>query len=162
MKKKLILSAILLILSGLFWLEERYITRVSSLKSSVNFEEKLLPPKPSPSWDLTPQTQFGGQAKLGDKREKVKVTRVIDGDTIELGDGRRVRYIGIDTPETVDPRKPVECFGKEAAAKNRELVDGKMVEMEKDASETDKYGRLLRYIYVPSTSSGLGDNLWIN
>lgn len=75
------------------------------------------------------------------------VKRVIDGDTIELEDGERVRYIGIDTPETVDPRKPVQCFGKEASLANRELVGGKSVRLEKDVSNKDKYGRLLRYVY---------------
>lgn len=78
----------------------------------------------------------------------VKVTRVIDGDTIEIEGDQRIRYIGIDTPETVDPRKPVQCFGKEASNKNKELVEGKEVKLEKDISETDKYGRLLRYVYV--------------
>ncbi len=79
--------------------------------------------------------------------ENYLVKRVIDGDTIELENGERVRYIGIDTPETVDPRKPVQCFGKEAARANRELVEGKLVRLEKDFSDKDKYGRLLRYIY---------------
>lgn len=76
------------------------------------------------------------------------VSRVVDGDTIELGTGERVRYIGIDTPETVDPRKEVQCFGKEASAKNKELVEGKEVRLVKDVSDKDKYGRLLRYVYV--------------
>lgn len=80
--------------------------------------------------------------------EKVLVTRVIDGDTIEIEGDKRVRYLGIDTPETVDPRRPVQCFGKEATAKNKELVEGKYVRLEKDITETDKYGRLLRYVYV--------------
>ncbi len=84
----------------------------------------------------------------GAEREKMSVKRVVDGDTIELADGRKVRYIGIDTPETVDPRKPVQCFGREAATKNRELVENKEVELEKDLSDTDRYGRLLRYVYV--------------
>jgi len=79
------------------------------------------------------------------------VVRVIDGDTIELSDGSKVRYIGIDTPETVHPSKPVECFGKEASNQNKELVEGKEVRLEKDVSERDKYGRLLRYIYVNGT-----------
>ena len=79
------------------------------------------------------------------------VTRVIDGDTIEIEGGIKVRYIGIDTPETVDPRKPVQCFGVEASNKNKELVSGKRVRLEKDISETDKYGRLLRYVYVGDT-----------
>jgi micrococcal nuclease len=65
-----------------------------------------------------------------------------------LEGGQRVRYIGIDTPETVDPRRPVGCFGKEASTKNKELVEGKRVRLEKDVSETDSNGRLLRYIYI--------------
>lgn len=77
-----------------------------------------------------------------------KVSRVVDGDTIQLENGQKVRYIGIDTPETVDPRKPVQCFGREASNKNKELVEGKEVHLVKDVSETDKYGRLLRYVYV--------------
>ncbi len=81
----------------------------------------------------------------------VKVTRVIDGDTIEIEGGERVRYIGMDTPETVDPRKPVQCFGVEASNKNKELVEGKMVRLEKDITDRDKYNRLLRYVYVGDT-----------
>lgn len=80
-----------------------------------------------------------------------KVARVVDGDTIKLESGEVVRYIGIDTPETVDPRKPVQCYGKEASDRNRELVEGKEVKMEKDISNTDKYGRLLRYIWLDGT-----------
>lgn len=76
------------------------------------------------------------------------VTKVIDGDTIEIEGGKRVRYIGIDTPETVHPSKPVECYGKEASSKNLDLVLNKKVKLVKDVSETDKYGRLLRYVYV--------------
>lgn len=78
----------------------------------------------------------------------VLVTRVIDGDTIEIEGGQKVRYIGIDTPETVDPRTSVQCYGKEAAAKNRELVEGKKVRLEKDITDKDKYNRLLRYVFV--------------
>lgn len=79
---------------------------------------------------------------------QVLVTRVVDGDTIEISGGQKVRYIGIDTPETVHPEKPIQCFGKEASQKNKELVEGKLVRLEKDVSETDKYGRLLRYVYL--------------
>lgn len=85
------------------------------------------------------------------KNQEAKVIRVIDGDTIEIEGGQRVRYIGIDTPEIVDPRTTVQCFGKEASAKNRKLVEGKVVQLEKDVSETDKYGRLLRYVYIDQT-----------
>ena len=76
------------------------------------------------------------------------VTRVIDGDTIEIQGGEKVRYIGVDTPETKHPRKPVQCFGRQAAEKNKQLVEGKMVRLEKDVSEADRYGRLLRYVYA--------------
>ncbi len=72
------------------------------------------------------------------------VSRVIDGDTVELSTGQRVRYIGIDAPEVTGP----ECYALEAKAKNAELVEGKWVRLEKDVSETDRYGRLLRYVWV--------------
>ena len=81
-------------------------------------------------------------------KHRVKVVRVIDGDTIEIEGGQKVRYIGIDTPETVDPNRPIGCYGKEASYKNKELVEGKIVFLEKDVSETDKYERLLRYIWL--------------
>lgn len=79
------------------------------------------------------------------------VRKVVDGDTIEVEDraGRKkVRYIGIDTPETVDPRRPVGCFGKRASDENKKLVEYGTVFLEKDISDTDKYGRLLRYVYI--------------
>lgn len=76
--------------------------------------------------------------------ENVFVKRVIDGDTVELDSGLRLRYIGIDTPEM----NPVECYSRQATEKNRELVEGKEVRLEKDVSETDRYGRLLRYVWV--------------
>lgn len=78
----------------------------------------------------------------------VKVVNVVDGDTIKIETGEIVRYIGIDTPETVHPDKPVQCYGKEASDKNTEFVEGKTIELEKDVSEKDKYGRLLRYIWL--------------
>ena len=82
---------------------------------------------------------------------QAQVVRVIDGDTIEVsmgGELYKVRYIGIDTPETKHPEKPVEWMGQEASTKNEGLVGGKIVELEKDVSETDRYGRLLRYVWV--------------
>lgn len=77
--------------------------------------------------------------------ETAVVTQVIDGDTIIIDTGHRVRYIGIDTPE-VYPEE--EVYGQEAWQANRKLVEGKRVRLEQDISETDKYGRLLRYVYV--------------
>ena len=94
------------------------------------------------------QTQESSPQMLAANRQSVKVTRVIDGDTIEIEGSQKIRYIGIDTPETVHPDKTVQCFGREATDKNKELTEGKTVELEKDISETDKYERLLRYVYI--------------
>jgi micrococcal nuclease len=83
--------------------------------------------------------------------ESVRVVRVVDGDTIIVEiDGReeRLRYIGIDTPESVQPNTPVECFGIEASEENKRLVEGKRVVLERDVSNRDRYDRLLRYVYV--------------
>lgn len=82
-----------------------------------------------------------------------KVIKVIDGDTVDVdisGKTQRLRLIGIDTPETNDPRKPVECFAKEAKSKLTELLTNKQVKLEADASQDnrDKYDRLLRYIIL--------------
>ncbi len=85
-------------------------------------------------------------------QNSVQVVRVIDGDTIEVnlqGKNTKVRLIGVDTPETVDPRRGVQCFGKEASNQTKSLVDQKRVILTKDVSETDKFGRLLRYVYLP-------------
>lgn len=85
---------------------------------------------------------------LGTKEEQVFVTKVIDGDTFEIEDGRKVRMIGIDTPETVDPRRVDGCFGKQASEHTKELLEGKRVKLLRDVSNTDHFGRLLRYVYV--------------
>lgn len=81
------------------------------------------------------------------------VVKVIDGDTVDVmvnGKKERIRMIGVNTPETVDPRKPVECFGKEASNKAKSLLVGKKVSLEKDDTQgdRDKYSRLLRYVVL--------------
>lgn len=81
----------------------------------------------------------------GHATEEVLVIRVIDGDTIEIEGGMRIRYIGIDAPETYPQ---TEYYGPEATAKNKELVEGLTVRMERDISDKDRYGRLLRYVWV--------------
>ena len=125
------------------------------LVSLINFDIYT----PQNNYQTNNQT-FKDQVKLqtknerGDKlstQETYLVTRVIDGDTIIVlidGEEKTVRYIGIDTPETVRQLKPVECFGQEASVRNKELVLGKMIRLIKDVSETDQYGRLLRYVYL--------------
>lgn len=82
------------------------------------------------------------------EKQKVKVVRVIDGDTIEIEGKIKVRYIGVNTPELHDPKKPVECFGQAASDENKKLVEGKEIYIQKDISETDKFKRLLRYVWV--------------
>jgi micrococcal nuclease len=74
--------------------------------------------------------------------EQALVTRVIDGDTVELADGRHVRYLGVDTPEVGD------YYADEATARNRGLVEGKTIELQRGSRDQDEYGRLLRYVYV--------------
>ncbi len=92
----------------------------------------------------------------------VQVVRVIDGDTIQVcciaGQREKVRYIGINTPETKHPSKGVEYFGKEASEANRELVDGKSVSLEFDVQQRDRYKRLLAYVYL---KDGTFVNAWL-
>jgi len=77
-----------------------------------------------------------------------KVIRVIDGDTFEINGGIKVRLIGVDTPEMKNKNKTVDCFAQEAKRKLETLIGGEEVVLVKDVSETDKYGRLLRYVYL--------------
>ena len=89
-----------------------------------------------------------------------RVTRVVDGDTIEVdlaGHSEKVRLLGIDTPETHHPTKPVQCFGKEASEHTADLLPaGTAVRLERDDEERDDYGRLLAYVYRSS------DDLFVN
>ena len=105
------------------------------------------------TWNLEP----GGY-------EGATVARVVDGDTIEveitervdgpgvgvaeIGATYDVRLIGIDTPESVKPGSPVECFAKEASAATTALLEGQEVRLVKDVEEADRYDRLLRYVYL--------------
>jgi len=87
------------------------------------------------------------------REASVPIVRVVDGDTARaLVDGHEesVRYIGIDTPE-VDPSIGVECFGAQASARNKQLVEDETVRLVYDAERRDRYGRLLAYVYVGET-----------
>ena len=90
-----------------------------------------------------------------------KIAKVVDGDTIEIErvdgdkvlnekDVMKVRLLGINSPETVDPRRPVECYGKEASSYLKGLADGKLAAIELDSTQVvhDKYGRILAYVYI--------------
>jgi micrococcal nuclease len=88
-----------------------------------------------------------------------RVVRVVDGDTIQVEVGGRrekVRYIGVDTPESVKPGTPVQCYAKRASAFNKHLLAGRRVRLVPDAEARDRYGRLLAYVYRSS------DGLFVN
>lgn len=138
--KLLIISVITILLSGVLFyqgLKPNYQPRSNTLKIQESTESGV----------------------LGiNNAEVAQVTDVVDGDTIEVdinGVRKKLRYIGVNTPETVDPRKSVECYGTEASNENKRLVEGKKIYLQKDISETDKYGRLLRYIYLPLEDGSL-------
>jgi micrococcal nuclease len=106
-------------------------------------------PSPTPEPTTKPTPELGrspaGQTTVG------LVVDVVDGDTIKVeinGEVFTVRYIGIDTPETVHPTVPIEWMGAEASTANAGLVEGQEVWLEKDVSEVDRYDRLLRYVWL--------------
>lgn len=120
--------------------------------------EPVVPPTPSQITDVA--TSIAGATTTSPlPPHTYPVVKVVDGDTIAIlmnGKSVTLRLIGIDTPETVDPRKPVQCFGKAASDKAKELLAGKTVRLEFDTSQgmLDKYGRTLAYVFLsdPSTS----------
>lgn len=132
----------------------------------------------SPFWNqLFPlsQSQLDRQAFINNLHFDYKVVDVVDGDTLDVerldGDKAfnidkivRVRLLGINSPETVDPRRPVECFGKEASSYLKSLADGKIASLELDDSQglLDKYGRVLAYIYIKDSGFTGNNILFIN
>lgn len=148
-------KSILLFVTALLIIGTLFIWK--GVKSLRNLTSNRLTPASVPT-SSTPSPQD----VAGILGQEVLVTRVIDGDTIEVKTGMdilTVRYIGIDTPETVDPRRGVQCFGKEARYENKKLVEGKKAILVKEVSETDKYGRLLRYVYLKLEN---GELLFVN
>ena len=95
--------------------------------------------------------ETAGTAQDAGERVRAEVVRVVDGDTIEVsieGEVEDVRYIGVDTPESVSPGEPVECFGPEASEFNESLVAGETVRLVFDEELRDAYGRLLAYVFA--------------
>jgi len=98
------------------------------------------------------------QGAEGPASAAATVTRVVDGDTVEARIGDRVedvRYIGVDTPETVKPDAPVQCFGPRASAFNHQLVEGERVHLVFGKERRDVYGRLLAYVYINTKNQRL-------
>lgn len=130
----------------------------TDLSSGNTARDSIIEPTPNNQGSVsatitpTPLISPSSQADL------YKVTKVVDGDTIAVdidGKTETLRLIGINTPETVDPRKPVECFGKEASDKAKAVLTGKSVRLESDSTqdERDKYGRLLCYVFLADGTS---------
>lgn len=116
-------------------------------------------------WDAEPLRGLlphGGQASAekGSERLTGRVVRAVDGDTLEValddGDTETVRVIGVDTPETVKPDTPVQCFGPRASAFEHRTVEGHRVRLRVGVEPRDAYGRLLAYVWVEGRSRGRG------
>lgn len=146
-----IISTVVLVLSGFLF----YQGLAPIFQKSEIVKEQI-----KEKGEETKDTILGEKVQPSDSssRQEVEVSRVIDGDTIEVQINNQkfsIRLIGIDTPESVDPRRPIECFGKEASLEAKRLLEGKKVYLEKDVSEVDKYSRLLRYVYLPISDGSL-------
>jgi endonuclease YncB( thermonuclease family) len=116
---------------------------------SVPAEPILTDPSPAEEQSNIPQPEVKQEPNsTQNPRDLFQVTEVVDGDTIKVSTIGTLRLIGMDTPETKDQRKPVQCFGKEASNKAKELLSSKKVYLEYDpANKIDKYGRTLAYVY---------------
>jgi micrococcal nuclease len=129
-----------------------YRDRVQS-RPSLPPSETPLPPISAPNSKLSKRPK-PLPPRHPTTRGQVKVVAVLDGDTIVISGGEKVRYAGLDTPESRHPDKLPEYCGHAAFEANRRLVVGKTVRLEFDERRRDKYGRLLAYVYV--------DGLFVN
>lgn len=131
-----------------FWKNERTRYRVIARTLAV-FAILLFIP-----YSFKTDSNRGKYAELIKENTLYSIVEIYDGDTFVVdvsGHEITVRLIGIDTPEVVDPRKPVQCYGPEASAKAKELLSSKKVYLEKEKSKGDYdiYGRVLAYAYLP-------------
>ncbi|MBI4389118.1 MAG: thermonuclease family protein [Nitrospinae bacterium] len=124
---------------------------VSLVLSGVPREGKGEPARPGAGRGAGYRTDYalGRSDAPSARRESGRffVKRAIDGDTLRLRDGEKVRLLGVDTPETKHPTKPVQYFGKEAFEFTRRAAEGRFVSMDYDVTPRDRYGRLLAYVY---------------
>jgi micrococcal nuclease len=171
MKKWIIIAALLVIGLGFLGTREKpnlpqatkpSVQSISQEKpKTVKVKQAKNESQPEPLSSKETNSQKANSLGITTKyNDLVLVTRVIDGDTIEVEGLGKVRLIGVDTPETVDPRKPVQCFGKEAAQKTTQMLLGKKVHLESDPTqgERDKYNRALRYVFL---EDGTNFNQWL-
>jgi len=130
-----------------------FLIPVDSTNKEANKEQQTAQVSISQNEEVTQDEKVVEPTTTSESPELVKVVSVVDGDTFKVsidGKTKTVRLIGVDTPETVDPRKEVQCFGKEASDKTKEILTDKTVRLEIDQTqgEQDKYGRLLRYVFL--------------
>ena len=123
---------------------------ISLVIFAVFYLATLLSPTPSQNKNVL-SSSTSAPAKI--QKQLYKVVKIVDGDTLDVEVNwkkQAVRLIGIETPEVVDPRKPVQCFGQEASNKAKELLSDKQIYLENDPmqGDKDKYKRLLRYIFL--------------
>jgi micrococcal nuclease len=100
-----------------------------------------------------PAQPLPAKNNISTSKEAVKVLKVVDGDTIKVLIGKKeesVRLIGIDSPEVLDEKKTIQCYGKEASEKAKEILSNKTIILESDSTQSDRdeYGRLLRYVFI--------------
>ncbi len=129
-------------------------------KTNTSHRNKPVPniTSPAPTADISPSPT--SQIDNQNNNETFNVVSITDGDTLKVhidGKTETVRIVGINTPETVDPRKKPECFGREASDKLKSLLTGQKVELEIDKTQSnrDKYGRLLRFVKLDGKDVGL-------
>ena len=126
--------------------------RKSSLRRFVVLAVAVLAALGYYNRDELPIPRGPGSAQRQSSGEWRTVVRVVDGDTLLLDGNERVRLIGVDTPESVDPRRPVEHFGKEASAFVRRTVEGRKVRLESGNEARDNFGRTLAFVYMEDGS----------
>jgi len=137
----------------------RYLLLIVALFVGIGIVSPGQSPESDAVANSTQHQEMSGDAKRKNQLSDLyDVIEVVDGDTIKINiDGKTetLRLIGINTPETKDPRKPVQCFGEEASGNAKELLEGKKVRLERDDSQSnrDKYDRLLRYVYLEDGTS---------
>lgn len=166
-----LMTIVFFILIGVFPESELPPTDNANIVDSINIQNEEINAENNANTEINNINEIVNSAEKKEaevksnnvEEELYLVTNVVDGDTIDViinGQEERLRLIGVDTPETKDPRKPVQCFGVEASSKATELLLNKKVRLEFDSSQSkrDKYNRLLAYIY---REDGLFYNKWI-
>lgn len=137
---------------------------ISPFASSEKKTEVATPSPITPAQDETATSEIKTEVV---KSEIGVVSRVVDGDTIEVTTGdklMKIRIVGINTPETVDPRKSVECFGLQASAEAKKLLLNQKVFLEKDLTQDDqdRYGRYLRFVWLENSNIDYGKQMIAN